>query len=264
MNKIMLNENELTTKNAPELSETYRFAGYDWTVCELDKEHHTAVIQSHGVTHGKWPGYTMPQFGNGNYYSKSIDGEDISAYDNKMQALYDDIKEVEDTSASYGKGLYLISEEKVGFTELGQPGSGNYWQVLKAAIKNFSLFVFPDSWLGTVGGGSSAWCVYSNGNVYGGSNQNNDFVVTPAFNLDLSKVEVAGDEIVIKDTCNNTKKEKIRVYLDEIFKESEILPENFGEEIVTELEERFLEDGYEITKKTVIEEMLWCHMCKMQ
>lgn len=60
------------------------------------------------------------------------------------------------------------------------------------------------------------------------------------------------------------KKEKIREFLDEIYKESEILPENFGDEIVAELEERFLEDGYEITKKNAIEEMLWCYMCKMQ
>ena len=63
---------------------------------------------------------------------------------------------------------------------------------------------------------------------------------------------------------NSVKKEKIRKCLNEIFKESEILPENFGEEIVAELEERFLEDGYMVTKKTVIEEMLWCYMCKMQ
>ena len=55
-----------------------------------------------------------------------------------------------------------------------------------------------------------------------------------------------------------------RVRLHEIYKESEILPENFGDEIVAELEERFLEDGYEITKKNAIEEMLWCYMCKMQ
>lgn len=37
-----------------------------------------------------------------------------------------------------------------------------------------------------------------NGNVYCGSNQTNGFVVAPAFNLDLSKVEIVGDEIIIK------------------------------------------------------------------
>ena len=180
------------------VGQTYSFMGYDWTACELINKGKTLVIQSHGVTHGEWPGFVMPQFGNGNYYADSIDGQDISAYDNKMQALYDAIEDVEDTSASYGKGLYLISEEKVGFTELGHPGSGNYWQALKAAAENArSFWAAYCAWLGTVDD-SSAWCIHLNGNVYCGSNQTNGFVVAPAFNLDLSKVEVAGDEIVIK------------------------------------------------------------------
>ncbi len=253
--------------SAVELGKTYQFAGYKWTACELINKGKTLVIQSHGVTHGKWPGFKMEKFGNGNYYADSIDGQDISAYNNKMQALYDAIEDVEDTSASYGKGLYLISEEEVGFTELGHPGSGNYWQALKAAAENArSFWAAYCAWLGTVDD-SSAWCIHLNGNVYCGSNQTNGFVVAPAFNLDLSKVEIVGDEIVIRKSvknARNTKKEKIREFLDEIYKESEILPENFGDEIVAELEERFLEDGYEITKKNAIEEMLWCYMCKMQ
>lgn len=171
-----------------ELGKTYQFAGYKWTACELINKGKTLVIQSHGVTHGKWPGFKMEKFGNGNYYADSIDGQDISAYDNKMQALYDAIEDVEDTSASYGKGLYLISEEKVGFTELGHPGSGNYWQALKAAAENARSF-----WAAYC-----AWCIHLNGNVYCGSNQTNGFVVAPAFNLDLSKVEIVGDEIIIK------------------------------------------------------------------
>lgn len=59
-------------------------------------------------------------------------------------------------------------------------------------------------------------------------------------------------------------KEKIRKCLDEIYKESNTLPENFGEEIFEELVERFIDNGYEITKQMVIEQMLWCYMCKMQ
>ena len=184
--------------SAVELGKTYQFAGYKWTACELINKGKTLVIQSHGVTHGKWPGFKMEKFGNGNYYADSIDGQDISAYDNKMQALYDAIEDVEDTSASYGKGLYLISEEKVGFTELGHPGSGNYWQALKAAAENArSFWTAYCAWLGTVDD-SSAWCIHLNGNVYCGSNQTNGFVVAPAFNLDLSKVEIVGDEIIIK------------------------------------------------------------------
>ena len=191
-----------------ELGKTYKFAGYDWTVSEVDNKRHVAVIQSHGITHGMWPGFVIPKFGNGNYYGRSIDGQDISDYDEKMSALYNAIKDVEDKSASYGKGLYLVSKEKAGFTEWCEPGSGDYWQALKKAVGNASSFGCPGScaWLGTVGGGNNAWCVYSGGYVYNGGDQNYDFVVAPAFNLDLSKVEVAGDEIIIKDICNSNQR----------------------------------------------------------
>ena len=182
-----------------ELGKTYQFASYKWTACELINKGKTLVIQSHGVTHGKWPGFKMEKFGNGNYYADSIDGQDISGYDDKMQSLYDAIKDVEDTSASYGKGLFLISKEKAGFTEWGKSGSGNYWQVLKKAAENARSFGAASyyAWLGTVNG-YYAWYVNSDGNVYDSSNQDGDFVVAPAFNLDLSKVEIVGDEIIIK------------------------------------------------------------------
>lgn len=248
-----------------EPGKTYKFAGYSWTACEVNNDRHVAVIQSRGVTHGAWPGFKMTEFDS----KYSIDGYDISAYDVKTKKLYDAIKDVEDKSASYGKGLYLVSKEKAGFTEWCEPGSGDYWQALKKVAGNASSFGSPYyyAWLGTVDGSGGAWCVGSYGSVLSSSDQSNDFVVAPAFNLDLSKVEIVGDEIVIRKSvknARNTKKEKIREFLDEIYKESEILPENFGDEIVAELEERFLEDGYEITKKNAIEEMLWCYMCKMQ
>lgn len=183
-----------------ELGKTYQFAGYKWTACELINKGKTLVIQSHGVTHGAWPGFKMAEFGNGNYYADSIDGQDISAYDNKMQALYDAIKDAEDSSTSYGKGLFLISKEKAGFTEWGKSGSGNYWQALKKTAENARSFGSPNyyAWLGTVDGGYSAWYVSSGGYVYGNNGQYYDFVVAPAFNLDLSKVEIVGDEIIIK------------------------------------------------------------------
>ena len=59
-------------------------------------------------------------------------------------------------------------------------------------------------------------------------------------------------------------KEKIRKCLDEIYNECDTLPENFGEEILEDVMNRFIEDGYEITKKMVLEELLWCYMCRMQ
>ena len=185
-----------------EPGKTYKFAGYSWTACEVNNDRHVAVIQSRGVTHGVWPGFKMAKFGGeiNTNFAVDIDGHNISAYDNKMQSLYDAIKDVEDKSAPYGEGLYLISKEKAGFTEWDQPVSGDYWQALKKAAGNASSFGCPFNyaWLGTVYGSNYAWCVYSRGNVCGSSGQGNDLVVAPAFNLDLSKVEVAGDEIVIK------------------------------------------------------------------
>ena len=182
---------------------TYKFAGYSWTACEVNNDRQVAVIQTHGITHGMWPGFVIPKFGNGNYYGRSIDGQDSSDYDEKMSALYNAIKDVEDKSASYGKGLYLVSKEKAGYTEWCEPGSDDYWQALKKAAGNASSFGCPNNyaWLGTVYGSDYAWCVGSSGNVYDYS-QNSDYVVAPAFNLDLSKVEVVGDEIIIKDICN--------------------------------------------------------------
>lgn len=178
-----------------ESGKTYKFAGYSWTACEVNNDRHVAVIQSRGVTHGAWPGFKMTEFDS----KYSIDGYDISAYDVKTKKLYDAIKDVEDKSASYGKGLYLVSKEKAGFTRCGEPGSGNYWKALKAAAENASSFGSPSyyAWLGTVYGSVGAWYVNSNGGV-SYNDQSDDYVVAPVFNLDLSKVEVAGDEIVIK------------------------------------------------------------------
>lgn len=59
-------------------------------------------------------------------------------------------------------------------------------------------------------------------------------------------------------------RDKIRKCLDEIYEESDTLPVNFGDEILEEVMERFIEDHYPITKNLVIEQMLWCYMCKMQ
>lgn len=184
-----------------ELGKTYNFMGYQWTACELINNGKTLVIQSHGVTYGEWPGYKMSQFGNGNYYANSIDGQDISDYDDKMRALYDSIKDVEDISSSYGKGLYLVSIEKVGFKEWSMPGSGYYWTALREAVANYSSFGAPlgEVWFGTIDDSNYAFCVNLGDFCYFNSNnQWSSYMVAPTFNLDLSKVEIEGDEIVKK------------------------------------------------------------------
>ena len=62
----------------------------------------------------------------------------------------------------------------------------------------------------------------------------------------------------------NRLSEVVRKYLDQIYEESCTLTENFGDNILFEITDRFIKDGYEITKETVLEELLWCYMCKMQ
>lgn len=186
-----------------ELGKTYDFMGYKWTACELINNGKTLVLQSHGVTHGAWPGFVMPQFGNGHFYSKSIAGEDISGYDDKMQALYYAIKDTEDSFASYGKGLFLISKEKAGYVEFERTGSGNYWKVLQGVSMNYSPFGATcfSTWLGTVADANSgnAFSMDIGGCIgYSICNQPNEYAIAPAFNLDLSKVEIKGDEIIKK------------------------------------------------------------------
>lgn len=196
----MNNEEQYTNL---ELGKTYNFMGYNWTACELINNGKTLVIQSHGVTTGPWPGFKMSQFGNGHFYSKSIAGEDISDYDDKMRALYDAIKDAEDTSATYGKGLFLISKEKAGYVEFERTGSGNYWKVLQGVSMNYSPFGATcfSTWLGTVADANSgnAFSMDIGGCIgYSIYNQPNEYAIAPAFNLDLSKVEIKGDEIIKK------------------------------------------------------------------
>ena len=68
----------------------------------------------------------------------------------------------------------------------------------------------------------------------------------------------------MREVLDQEDKNLIRKYLDEIYNESVILPENFGDEILQEVANCFQEDHYEITKKNVLNEMLWCYMCNMQ
>lgn len=170
-----------------ELGETYKFAGYDWTVCKLYKEHNIAVIQSHGVTHGV-------------YAERLITGCDISSYNDTMKSLYEDIKEVEDKSDIFGKGLYLVSNDLVGFTKFGECGSGYYWKVLKEVAKNASSFGAASNfaWIGADYFKDYALSVSAGGGIYYKYLPCEDYAIAPAFNLDVSKVDVVDNEIVIK------------------------------------------------------------------
>lgn len=184
------------------MGKTYDFMGYNWTACELINNGKTLVIQSHGVTTGPWPGFKMSQFGNGHYYGSDIDGQDISSYDDKTQKLYDAIKDVEDMSATYGKGLYLVSAEKVQLPTIiyGASGAGYYCDALVfAGSQGNPNGTHCNAWLGTLGNKeNTAWFVNCFANGYITLQDDVIKTIAPTFNLDLSKVEIKGDVIIKK------------------------------------------------------------------
>lgn len=187
-----------------ELGKTYDFMGYKWTACELINNGKTLVIQSHGVTCGTWPSFKMLKFGGkvDAFYATDIAGEDISAYDDKMQILYDVIKEVEDKSAPYGKGLFLVSAEKAQLPTViyGASGAGYYCDALvSAGSEGNPNGTHCNAWLGTLGNKeNTAWFVNGFANGYIALQDDVVKTIAPAFNIDLSKVVISGDEIVKK------------------------------------------------------------------
>ena len=176
-------------ENKLELGKTYNFAGYRWVPVRINEEDQVAIIQSLGVTAGLWPGYSMSQFGNGYYCSQNISSRDISDYDKKTRALMEQIRPIVFGDA----GLYLPSYKNI---------MDNYgWKnALAKAAANYRSFGASDyyAWTGTFYGNCGAWVVFSNGSTVI-DDQNCSYVIPAAFNLDLSKIEIKGDEIVIKE-----------------------------------------------------------------
>lgn len=189
------------------IGNTYSFGGYEWIVAEKPSSDYV-VLQSKGITHGVWSGYKMSgtltnASGNtitltaeNSYYTGNIDGYDISNYDSTTQSLYSSIKAAEYTSATYGKGLYLVSNAKAGTTIRGNQGSGHYWEALKYAATNTELFGggYKRAWLGIANGAAFAWHVASDGTVeidY----QIYNYTFAPAFNLNTRLIKLSGNSI---------------------------------------------------------------------
>lgn len=189
------------------IGDTYSFGGFNWTAAE-DLGDNAVCLQSQGMTSGTWPGYKLSKdytetkdYGGANsYYADNIDGDNITHYDSTTMLWYIDYGSVEKTGQSYGSGLFLVSNSKAGWTITGQPGSGNYWSALKTAATNYSSFGANDdcSWLGTDHLSYEAWYVYSNGNINDTKDQSTKMVIAPAFNLDLTKVNIDSNNVITK------------------------------------------------------------------
>lgn len=190
------------------IGDTYSFGGFDWTAAE-DLGDNAVCLQSQGMTGGTWPAYklTTDYTGTKDYgsaeipYTSNIDGDNIANYNDITSAWYSEYGSVEKTGQSYGSGLFLVSDSKAGETSSTKPGSGNYWSALKTAATNYSSFGANKgySWLGTVSSGysGSGECVTASGFIDDRA-QSNLLVLAPAFNLDLTKVNIDSNNVITK------------------------------------------------------------------
>ena len=165
-------------KNKLKLGETYFFAGARCIPVDFNEENDTVIIQFFGVSHGAWPGYVMPQYGNGAFYNKDIKF-DISQYDKSVSILYNKIKN------SDLIGMLCMPTVKVTNNPIWK-------EALVNAAGYCESFGSPIGkvWLGDVKGNDCACCISSDGDVNSSYGQDNDFVIAPYLVLDLTCIKV--------------------------------------------------------------------------
>lgn len=177
-------------KNKLKLGKTYFFAGARCIPVELNEDNEAVIIQFLGVSHGAWPGYVMPQYGNGFFFNKDINFN-ISKYDKSVSTLYNKIK----NSDLIG----MLCMPTVRATK------NHIW---KEALVNAAGYCEPFGspigkvWLGNANGNDCAWCISSDGDVNGFYGQDNDFIIAPYLVLDLTCIKVDGDEIVVNSVVS--------------------------------------------------------------
>lgn len=98
--------------------------------------------------------------------------------------------------------------------------------------------------------------------------QQNDQYLAACYAWEGSYVTCFGDKdlesILDKILSMSNRHDQIRKYLDDIYDDCSTLPENFNDAILEEVYERFVKENLEITKQTVLEELLCCYMMKMK
>lgn len=169
-----------------ELGKEYKFAGYDWIAVSCD-DNNGVILQSLGITSGPWPGYKMQEYGNRQYYGSDISS--INDYDEKTRELYKKIKGVEKKYSSREEGLYFPAGYVAGINK-----------VWRKALVTLAERAMDYVWLGTVRGKAALYISPCSGADYylkSYCNQEKSCVIAPAFYLDLSKVTIDGNEILI-------------------------------------------------------------------
>jgi hypothetical protein len=155
---------------------------------------------------GAWAGYVMSgtlynasgdsiDVGEANTVStKSIYGYDIHNYNETTQTLYESIKNAEYTKETYGKGLFLVGTGEC--SDLNRYYNAAY--VL--AAKKFGGVALT----GNYDIGEYAYGIRADGAVAAGCGQKwDEFVVAPAFNVDLTAITVSGSAISLRENMSN-------------------------------------------------------------
>ena len=178
-----------------------------WICTSLDGNY--ATMQSEGMSHGTAPAV------NGNGLDSIF--VDISSICADLKPWYNTWKSVEanggrDNSTGIWNagdnikkdGLYLIDrkfltkDQRVfdGYLKKGIIVTPYYYALHNAAA-NYKTFGATKSyaWLGSASNSTNFWYVYSTGDVEIYGNADYDGVIAPAFNLDISKIIVTGNEI---------------------------------------------------------------------
>lgn len=184
-----------------ELGKEYRFAGYDWIAVLCDNSN-GVILQSLGITSGPWLGYKMEEYGNSQYYNSDISS--INDYDEKTRELYGKIKGVEKKYSAREEGLYFPA----GYVA----GTNKVW---RKALVTLAERAMDYVWLGTVRGKAALYispCAGADYYLKSYCNQEKSCVIAPAFYLDLSKVTVEGDEILIGGESAARNMEESRKY----------------------------------------------------
>ena len=185
-----------------ELGKEYRFAGYDWIAVLCDNSN-GVILQSLGITSGPWPGYKMEEYGNSQYYNSDISS--INDYDEKTRELYGKIKGVEKKYSAREEGLYFPA----GYVA----GTNKVW---RKALVTLAERAMDYVWLGVVRGKAALYISPCAGakDYYLKSycNQEKSCVIAPAFYLDLSKVTIKDNEILIGNENTAETLEELRKF----------------------------------------------------
>ena len=187
----------------------YTFGEYQWQCVEKIKNG-LYILQSQGMTSGSWPGYKLASgynnlfdfYGIDQYYDKDISYINIANYDNITQEWYNTYKNAEIMGGLDENGVYNLSNPKNGLYLIPTIQNNNekntYYEPIMRAVTYYQNFGASEqqTWFGTIyydqyidtltlrGFGS---CLMSNTNL----------VLAPAFNLDISKVNINHSNNVI-------------------------------------------------------------------